>query len=72
VAAHRRHPSHHRRRAGGAAGCSGDGVEVTELLPRCLLAWIVCCGAAWLFGLLLALVDLWEQIDITKEQRNEQ
>ena len=43
-----------------------------ESLPRCLLAWTVCCGAAWLFGLLLALVDLWEQIDITKEQRNEQ
>jgi hypothetical protein len=34
---------------------------MTKSLPRCLLAWCVACGVAWLFGLLLALVDLWER-----------
>jgi len=30
-------------------------------LPRCLLAWAVCCGVAFMFGVVLALVDLWEK-----------
>ena len=30
-------------------------------IPRCLLAWIVCAGVALTFGVLLAVVDLWEQ-----------
>ena len=30
-------------------------------IPRCLLAWIVFAGVALTFGVLLAIVDLWEQ-----------
>jgi hypothetical protein len=38
------------------------------MIPRCLLAWAVCCGVAWTCGLVLALVDLWGRVDINKER----
>ena len=28
-------------------------------IPRCLLAWVVCAGMAFMCEVLLALVDLW-------------
>jgi len=34
---------------------------MTESLPRCLLAWVVACGFAFMGGVLLMLVDLWER-----------
>jgi len=34
---------------------------ISTSIPRCLLAWVVCCGVAWTAGLLLAVVDQWEK-----------
>jgi hypothetical protein len=34
---------------------------VAESLPRCLLAWTVACGVAFMSGVLLMLADLWER-----------
>jgi len=36
-------------------------LSVPTSIPRCLLAWMICCGMALTYGVLLAIVDLWER-----------